>query len=282
MGKVMYMRKGETHTKPGLPTKGTALNNCTWEQIRAVSDEGLASEYFSIGDTKAITIDGSVGLTTFSNLSVDVFIIGIDHNAELEGGNRIHFQIGKIDGVDVCLCDSKCGSTCTEAGYFTMNASITSVGGWASCPMRSDILGSNSDPTNPTAGTLLAALPSDLRAVMKDATKYTDNTGGGSGSVDSHITATTDYLWLLTEWEVVGARYVANTYEQNYQKQYAYYSAGNSQLKYKHGDTGTPTFWWLRSPSAAGTAAFGRIQSSSGAGNISSEYSYGIAPAFCV
>ena len=41
--------------------------------------------------------------------------------------------------------------------------------------MRSKVLGSASSPTSPTANTLLAALPADLRAVMKSCTKYTDN-----------------------------------------------------------------------------------------------------------
>lgn len=36
--------------------------------------------------------------------------------------------------------------------------------------------------TNPVANTLMAALPSDLRAVMQPMTIYTDNTGGGSGN----------------------------------------------------------------------------------------------------
>ena len=48
-------------------------------------------------------------------------------------------------------------------------------------------------------------LPSDLRAVLKPITKYTDNVGGGSGSVQSNVTATTDYLPLLSMKEVFGS-----------------------------------------------------------------------------
>ena len=38
-----------------------------------------------------------------------------------------------------------------------------------------------------------------------------------------------------------------NKYEQNYQKQYAYYSSGNSRVMYRHNATGS-TAWWQRQP----------------------------------
>ena len=53
------------------------------------------------------------------------------------------------------------------------------------------------------------------------------------------MTSTTDYLPLLAEFEIHGARTYANSAEQNYQQQYAYYQAGNSKVHYKHNATGT-------------------------------------------
>ena len=50
------------------------LNNNDWATIRAVSDASQGANYWSVGDTKTITINGAVGNTTFSNLSVDAFI----------------------------------------------------------------------------------------------------------------------------------------------------------------------------------------------------------------
>ena len=182
-----------------LPPVGTALNDCSWEDIAAISEAGMASNYWKVGDIKTITINGKAGATTFSNLSVDVFIIGFDHNSAKEGSNRIHFQIGKIGGKDVCLCDSNYNSQQTASGKFTMNTSNTNSGGWSSSHMRKTVLGSDSSPTSPTANPLLAWRPSDLRAVMKSVTKYSDNTGGGSNTA-SYVTATTDYLWLLSEF----------------------------------------------------------------------------------
>lgn len=100
----------------------------------------------------------------------------------------------------VGLTDSSYGNQTTTSGAFTMNTSNTNSGGWASCHMRKTVLGADSSPSSPKANTLLAALPADLRAVMKSVTKYTDNTGNASNTAAA-VTATTDYLWLLAEFE---------------------------------------------------------------------------------
>lgn len=94
--------------------------------------------------------------------------------------------------------------------------------------MRSKVLGSASSPTSPTANTLLAALPADLRAVMKSCTKYTDNKGGGNTA--SNVSSTTDYLFLLSEYEVFATHQYCNDAEPNYQAQYDYFKAGNSKV----------------------------------------------------
>ena len=291
MGKALFLRKGEVHTAPsgsggsggsgGLPTIGTPLNNFTWAQIRSISDAGVAANYFSVGDTKTIVINGKVGLTTFYSLSIDVFILGFDHNASVEGSNKIHFGMGKIGGVNVALCDSNYSEHDNASGAFCMNLTNDNTGGWSSSHMRKTVLGSDKAPASPTANTLLSALPSDLRAVMKSITKYSDNTGGGSNTA-SYVTATTDYLPLLAEFEVQGTRKYANSAEQNNQKQYEYYKAGNSKVKYRHNDTSSTAVWKLRSPRVTYDNAFCTVGIDGGTDVCAAGYSHGVAPAFAV
>lgn len=262
----------------------SVLNDATWAQIRAASDAGTAANYWSVGDTKTITINGTVGATTFSNLSIDAFILGFDHNSSREGANKIHFGLGKISGKDVALVDSYVGSKTTVSGAFTMNtsnAANSNSGGWASSHMRKTVLGSDSTPTSPTANTLLAALPSDLRTVMKSVTKRTDNTGAAS-TASSAVTASTDYLWLLAEFEVQGTRSYANQYEQNYQQQYEYFKAGNSAVRYRHNATGTAAMWRLRSVRAGNGAEFCAVYASGNVNTGDQTVSGGLAPAFAV
>ena len=272
---------GGTGYDVSFTTVSTVLNNNDWATIRAVSDAGTGANYWSVGDTKTITINGTVGNTAFSSLSIDVFILGFNHNSSREGTNRIHFQLGKASGTPVALVDSQYGASVSTTGYFSMNSSNTSTGGWNSSQMRTTILGNNGTPTSPPANALLAALPSDLRAVMKSCAKYSDNTGGGSDAA-AYVTSTTDYLYLLAEYEYQGVRSYANSAEQTYQSQYAYYQAGNSKIKYKHNATTTVATVWCRSASSSASFHFCRVNTDGSATQTAAGNSYGVAPGFCV
>ena len=257
------------------------LDKNEWKVIKKVADADKGANYWAVGDTKRITLNGKVGATTISNLKVDAFIIGFNHNSGKEGSNRIHFLLGKIGGKFVGLVDSYYDPSgyATTSGAFTMNTSDTNSGGWAKTQMRSTVLGAASDPTNPTANTLLAALPADLRAVMKSVTKYTDNTGGGSNSA-SAVTATTDYLWLLAEFEVFGSRTYANSSEPSSQAQYEYFKAGNSKIAYKHSAAETAAAWRLRSPYYTNYSGFCAVDSGGGAYIYDANRSLALVPGF--
>ena len=285
---TVKVAEGTNHTAPAnrtcsvsvtLPT--TSLNDNTWATIKEVSDAGQGENYWSVGDTKRITINGKVGNFTFSNLAIDAFIIGFNHNSSREGTNRIHFQIGKIGGKDVCLCDSQYGSGQSGNGYFNMNPNNSNSGGWNGSYMRKTLLGNSGTPSSPPANSMLAALPSDLRAVMKSVTKYSDNTGGSPDNA-SYVTSTTDYLFLLAEFEYHGARSYANSAEKNFQLQYSYYKAGNSKVKYKHGETGTAAYHWCRSVYVGYTNYFCLVNTDGSASDTNAANSWGAAPGFTV
>lgn len=263
-------------------------------QIRYIADNDLGENYWAVGDTYPVPLNGTVGTKTYDNVTVWAYILGFNHNPDREGEHLIHFggfKTAQTDGVDICLVDSHYISTSTSgAKWFNMNhSSNTNSGGWEGCDLRYDILGStdtnNGDPTStcttsPVANTLMAALPEDLRAVMKPATKYTNNTGKSTSS--SAVTATHDYLPLLAEFEVQGRRSYANSAEQNYQTQYAYYANGNSKVKYRQTSTGSAAYWWCRSPYASDSYRFCGVSVGGSAGNNNADYSFGVSPVFFV
>ena len=252
-----------------------ALNDNSWETIRKISDAGTGANYWSIGDRKAVTLNGTMSKLTLSNFTTYAFIIGFNHNASVEGSNRIHFQIGKTalsGGTDVCLV----------SGYYTnsdfyMNSSKTNSGGWNNSYMRKTILGTS---LSSYLGTFIGVLPADLRAVLKSVTKYTDNTGNSSS--ESAVTATTDYVFLLSEYEVSGSISYANANEKSKQAQYAYYSAGNSKFKYNYSETSNSVGWWFRSPYASSFEKFVNVYAKGTVGNTNASSSLGVAPGFCV
>ena len=272
---------GTTSYSLTLSFVSSTLNNNEWSVIKSVSDAGQGANYWSIGDRKAVTLNGTVGKLSLSNVTTYAFIIGFNHNASVEGTNRIHFQLAKTaltGGTDVCLCDSSYNSNVSTTGYFSMNSSRTNSGGWASSQMRTNICGTS---LSSYSGTIIAVIPAALRAVLKSVTKYTDNTGGGSTAA-SAVTATTDYFFLLSEYEVFGSISDANRHESSKQAQYAYYSAGNSKIKYKHNGTSTAATWWLRSPLASDPKPFVRVNADGTVSNLYAYYSLGFAPGFCV
>lgn len=276
MGRVIVAGGAPGMTVPSkssnLPEIGTPLNDMTWEEIRAISDAGLASSYFNVGDRKAVTLNGTVGSLSLSG-TYYCYIIGIDHNSAIEGTNRIHFQFGNTaasGGTDICFVDSGYATGKTSGSWFNMNNSSSNSGGWESSSMRTVI-----------CPAFKSAMSSDLQAVLKTVTKYSDNTGGSSGS-SSNMAATTDDIFLLAEWEVFGARAYANSAEQNYQAQYDYYSAGNSRVRYFHSHLDIDASWWLRSVYAIVTNAVCCVTTSGGSGYSSPMTSLGFAPAFCV
>ena len=307
---------GTNHTAPAdktvavtaqfMPTK-KALNDQTWAEIRQVSDAGQGSSYWSVGDRKAVLVNGTVG-TLAVNQTLYVYILGFNHNSAKEG-NGIQFGTFKTalsGGTDVCLVDGSYNSYKTDGSkIFNMNHwGNYNYGGWKACDLRYDILGSTNKapvnygkaratsdtgydaPTNtatsPVANTLMAALPADLRAVMKPITKYTDNKGNSS-DVAANVTSSLDYLPLLAEQEIFGGnRTYSNQYEKNSQVQYAYYSAGNSKVKYRHSATGSTAYWWERSPGYDYYSGFCVVSTSGNANGLSARHSGGLAPAFMV
>lgn len=256
------------------------LSDNSWATIKSVSDAGQGANYWAVGDTKRITLNGKVGAYTFSNFNIEVFILGFNHNSSKEGSNRIHFQIGKVSGKAVALCDSQYNGSGSSA-MFHMNSSDSNSGGWNGSYMRKTLLGNSNTPASTLENSLMAALPSDLLAVMKTVTKYTDNTGGGSNS-SGNVTATADYLFLLAEFEVFGTRYWANQYEKNSQKQYDYYKAGNSRVAYNHSAVSTAVWWWLRSAFFLPSTSFCGVAADGSYGGNGADSSAGLRPGFAV
>ena len=247
------------------------LDENSWYAIELVSSLGKGANYWAVGDCKQITMNGKVsdGLT-LTNYSAWVYIIGFNHNAEREG-NGITFQGFKAtnNGTPVCLADSSYMSFKTSGIWFNMNNTSTNVGGWEASLMRKNVM-----------PLIKASFPSDLQTVIKTSAIYTDNTGNGIAGVAP--TATQDDVFLLAEYEVFGTRTSASTQEPTYLKQYAYYSAGNSKVKYKHHDTTTAVYWWMRSPHSGTSTIFCRVSPNGSADDNYARISYGVAPCFKV
>ncbi|WP_343209477.1 DUF6273 domain-containing protein [Anaerolentibacter hominis] len=246
------------------------LDNNTWTQIKVVAAAGQGPNYWAVGDCKGVEINGWVsdGLTLSGTYYC--FILGFDHNSEKEG-TGIHFQFGKTaltGGTDIAFTDSEYGKSGGTVTYLRMNWQNSNSGGWGGSEMRKNI-----------CSPFLSKLPTDMQSAIAFCQKYSDNTGGGSNTA-SYVTATSDKIWLLSEFEVHGTRSYANSAEQNYQKQYDYYKNGNSKVKYRHNSTSSACAWWLRSVWSNSGIGFCAMKTDGSAGSSGASNSVGFAPGF--
>ena len=177
------------------------LEETSWNEVAKVARLRTANNFWTIGDTKTITLNGTVGQITLDNFQTQVFILGFDHNSEIEG-TGITFGGFKLSGStnNIALVDEHYDTNSSDGSlWFNIEHwGPDNYGGWKGCDFRYDILGSTNvapsgygaravvgrignDPSDynivnaPKANTLLAALPQDLRSVMKPMTKWTDN-----------------------------------------------------------------------------------------------------------
>ncbi len=246
------------------------LADNTPADIKAAADAGVAPNFWSVGDKIDIPIRGQVG-----HLIIDVtyqaVIIGFNHNSNIEGNNTIHFQIGKDkNGVDIAFCDNGYAMAYNSgvSSRFVMNRTATNANGWEQSYMRTTI-----------CTKLINIMPSDWDNVISACTKYTDNLGDG---VDDgrNVTATTDKIFLLSEYEIFGFTSYSNMAEADYQKQYDYYKNGNNTVRFKHNATATPCVWWTRSPEVGMPKRFCAVYEDGSNNSAVANLSYGFAPCF--
>ena len=147
-----------------LPARGITLADASWEEINTISEVGLASTYFSVGDTKTVSIDGT-------NYKVAIYDF-----------NHDNLTSGKKAGITFGL--SNCLTT-----YQQMHTSAKNSVGWSGCSLRSTL-----------RNTILPQLPADLQSVIKTVHKKT-TAGGGNATT---LSTTTDNVFLFAEVEVLG------------------------------------------------------------------------------
>lgn len=224
------------------------LANNTWADIASVAASGEAQNYWSIGDTKTVNLNGT---------NYTFRIIGFDHDdlnstdamygvSDYNGGKNkaaITFEMSEIFATPYKMCETN-----------------VNAGGWDASYMRS------------TAMPMMKGyMPTELNDALRTVSKL-----ASFGSKKNTIVTSADQLFLLSEIEALGTYYYSFAGEGS---QYAYYKAGNSCIKKKSGSVAS---WWLRSPRSNSYDYFNLVNSS---GAISTNYANnpsGVSFAFCI
>lgn len=250
-GQIEISENSEYELTVMVPPVEYILSNLSWSEINYWVETGYASS-FTIGDYKELILNGNAGSLNFSNVRAYATIIGINHNTSKEGSNRLHFQLA-FDNANTKLL-----------GEASMNSGNSTQGGWNASQMRTR-----------ECANLISCLPSDLQSAVKTTVKYTS---AGRGQ-DSKIVASSDKIFLLSEFEIFGSIFNSASDEKNYQEQYSWYISHN---KVKYNSSNSANDWWTRSASVSNASYFCDVNGGGEAilGVAGSEY--GVAPCFCI
>lgn len=228
----------------------TSLNLMSWEDISKISADGTFKNYFKVGDTKRIYLNGTYWIgQTWANIPIDMVVVGIDHNQDQEspGEHRVHWLIGMLDGKNVCVdpVPTEYGATSsTYGGVITPNKNVIS---WRFSRMLQSSLNGQNTTTNPTAQNIKKILPTELLSVMKSVLK--------SSLMENKTTMEfiESYITLPSVGEI---REFTSTswYENQFQKGYEYFvkrynETSNLNVSLTAVDvlSNNPKRWWTRS-----------------------------------
>lgn len=271
---IIYIKRvtGNITIKADAGDMPETLNECTWTLISNMSKNGTIASYYAIGDSKTISLNGSINFKSengnrgmildfeLENYEVEVFILGFDHNKSNEGSNLTHFQMGKKSGNRIGFCGKSSiykDTTYTElldtrvaSTVFALSGSsedlgsdysaFTDPGTWSGTYLRQVVFGGSADMTAEEGErSFRKFLPADLKVVMKPVTKYTNSSDELSGA-----NATVDYMWIPSIKEILGS---GNGSEK--EVQYEYYSSGNSAILNSYDQLGVSTLQCTRTAS---------------------------------
>ena len=237
-----YIQNGWLPVRPSgdVPVN---MEDCSWVMLKQLASAGTLGNYYQIGDTKTIELNGGE--------RVVMELVSINDGSGTAGG---YYPRGTVDFISKdCLQTTR-----------SMNSSNTNAGGWVSCDLRTTL---NS--------TIYETLPQAVKDALVEKTHKTS-----AGSQSTSLVEHTDKLWLPTEYEMFGATtYSANTENANVNKHYAVFDTNADRIKHQ-GTKGSAIVWWASSPDTNYSTAFCAVSSVGGVGDGNANNSYGIPLCF--
>lgn len=220
---------------------GVSFATDSWETIAAVAENGTASQFYSIGDTKNITISG-VGTITLE-------IADFDHDY-LSGSTS-----ASKAGISMITRDLLPATR-------QMNSSKTNVGGFPASALY--------DYLN---GTILNGLPSDLRSALKTTYKWY-GTGNNTTNGQWHGSK----VWIPLEYEMFGTTTLSPETEHSTgnARKYPIFTDDASHVKRLNNGSGGANWYWEASPRASNATHFCAVASYGSASDSGASSALGV------
>jgi len=255
-------------------TKIVSWKDGSWEDIGAMIEAHYngdinITDYWSNGDTKRVPLNAISSGTTGENQNaqyIDLTIIDNNHDDLVTAVNG-------VSKAALTIHSKFCLGT-TDYMYNAYDSPSYSL--WKDSPRRTWC---NNGFKN--------ALPAGLVSLIKKVSKVTYRYGY-IGTYASYRGSTTiqDDVFLLSEMEVYGTQSLdASTYGSGSDgTQYEYYKTASNRIKYLGIDGILANAWWLRSSNvySNGNSGFRIVYSGGNVSYIHANFTFGLAPAFCI
>lgn len=219
----------------------------SWSKIAQASASGIASEVYSLGDTKDIELTG-IGTMTLE-------IADFNHDY-LSGSTS-----AKKAGISMITRD-------LLPYERRMNRSDTNVGGFPASALY--------DYLN---GTILNDMPSDLRSVLKTIYKWY-----GTGNATTNGQWHGCKVWIPLDYEMFGTTILspATEHTTGNARKYPIFTDKASRIKRMNNGSGEATWYWEASPDASDAACFCVVTSDGASGSNSASLLRGVCFGLCV
>lgn len=226
------------------------LDPYSWESVAANIADGSYASVYKVGDLVPLDM-GSEGM-----INMQIAAIDTDDLADGSGKAPITW-IGK----ELLKTSHRMNPAIVTNDDGTYQEGTGGVGGWEKSEMRTYL-----------NDTIMPLIPTDVQAMIKPVTKYSDSYDTTGAAVDSAVT--TDSVWIPSYREIYGG-----TGNETIGAVYTGHFINNTTcIKYKVGSS-SASGWWLRS--ARNTINFYSTTSGGGYSYTPARNSSDIALGFC-
>lgn len=225
----------------------------SWKRIAKISEAGIASQIFKVGDERKVT------LTTGEEITL--VILGFNHD-KLPGGRKAGMTIGLKDVLNTT---------------YQFNSTGTNEGSWYSSLMYSNVM-----------QTLFYQLPLDLQLVVKEVEKKSiiREQGAITSGPNKLFLLSMSEIFSTSSIENSSFYYINqySVYYKNEEEQYDYWKnlIGDSDSGTENSALIKSRWWWLRTVYMSETTAFWYVNPSGRITGGIADASIGVLYAFCI
>ena len=223
----------------------------SWDTLNYRIEQGDYATFYSVGDTIPLDL-GSEGL-----INMQIAAFDADELADGSGTAPV-----SMVAVKLLKASRRMNQLFVINDDGTYQEGTGTTGGWEKSEMRTYL-----------NDTILPLISSDVQAMIKPVTKYSDGYNTAGTAVDSM--ATKDSVWIPSYREVYGS----TSYETVGATYTGLFSSDSKRIKKKYNASAADN-WWLRSANTAGQ--FWCVSKDGTKRGDGANYAYGITLGFCV